>query len=291
MKSDMSDRDGTIWFDGKHLPWRDAKIHVLTHGLHYASAVFEGVRAYGGHCFKLVEHMERLIYSANRLDMKVPFSVDALCKATEDLLVANKLTDSYIRPFVWRGSEKIAAAAPDNSIHVAIAAWAMPNYFDAAAKAKGIRVQVGDWRRPPASCGPVHAKCSANYTITTLAKHRALADGFDDALLLDVDGNIAEVTAANVFFVRGRELHTPVPDCFLNGITRQTVIELAAKLSLQVVERKISLNDLDSFTECFVTGTASEVTPVAMIGDKSFPGREVSGLVDKAYTDLVLRRS
>lgn len=287
----MSDRDGLIWLDGKLTAWRDAKIHVLTHGLHYSSCVFEGIRAYEGHCFRLADHMERLLFSAGCLDMKVPFTVNELVDATKKVLAANKLVDAYVRPFVWRGSEQLAAAAPNNTIHVSIAAWAMPNYFDAIAKAKGIRLQVGEWRRPPKSCGPVHAKCSANYTITTLAKHRALVQGFDDALLLDWEDNVAEVTAANIFFVHNRELHTPRADCFLNGITRQTVIELAGKMSMQVIERRIAPTELSQFTECFVTGTASEITPVTSIGDLSFPGRSISSEIDAAYSALVRKAS
>jgi branched-chain amino acid aminotransferase len=283
----MSDRDGVIWLDGALVDWRDAKVHVLTHGLHYSSSVFEGIRAYGGRCFRLTEHIERLLYSAECLDMEIAFSVAELEDATRLVLVRNGLRDSYVRPFAWRGSEQLAAAAPNNTIHVAIAAWPLPNYFDANAKAKGIRLQIGRWQRPPASCGPVHAKCSSNYTITTLAKHRALANGFDDALLLDFDGNVAEATAANIFFARNGELHTPPADCFLNGITRQTVFTLAKELSIPVVERSIVPAEMSQFTECFVTGTASEITAVSAIEDLTFPHRTISAAVDAAYSALV----
>lgn len=287
MTQAMNDRDGVIWLDGVLTNWRDAKVHVLTHGLHYSSCVFEGIRAYGGKCFRLTEHMERLLYSATCLDMKIKFSVSDLEDATKLVLSRNELSDSYVRPFAWRGSEQLAAAAPRNTIHVAIAAWPLPNYFDADAKAKGIRLEIGQWHRPPASSGPVHAKCSANYTITTLAKHRAIANGYDDALLLDSDGNVAEATAANIFFARNGELHTPPADCFLNGITRQTVFSLARQLSIPLVERPISPSELDQFTECFVTGTASEITPVTMIGEVRFPDRNLSVQIDGLYSALV----
>lgn len=287
MAQAMSDRDGTIWLDGTYVDWRDANIHVLTHGLHYSSSVFEGIRAYEGQCFKLQEHMERLLYSAQCLDMKLPFSAAELADATREVLSRNRLTDAYVRPFAWRGSEQLAAAAPNNKIHVSIAVWSMPNYFDANAKAKGIRLRIAEWRRAPQSCGPVHAKCAANYTITTLAKHQALAQGFDDALLLDAEGHVAEVTAANIFFAKDGALHTPPPDCFLNGITRQTVIALAGKLAMPVFEHRITPAEMSQFDECFVTGTASEITPVAAIGDLEFPQRRMSAAIDAAYSALV----
>lgn len=283
----MNDRDGWIWFDGQMIPWREARVHVLTHGLHYASSVFEGERAYDGRVFELTVHTQRLINSASLLDMEIPFDLATLSEATLSLLEANKLGDTYIRPVAWRGSERISAAAPDNAIHVAIAAWEWPSYFDPAARLAGINLQTAKWRRPPPDCAPPQAKAASNYPITTLSKHAALRAGYQDALLLDWAGNVAEATAANIFFARDDQIHTPIPTCFLDGITRQTIIRLARRDGFEVVERTIAPAELAEFPECFLTGTASEITPVGAIDDFSFQPHTVTRRLIEAYAEVV----
>ncbi|MBZ9726304.1 branched-chain amino acid aminotransferase [Mesorhizobium sp. CO1-1-11] len=283
----MNEREGFIWVDGEICPWREARLHVLTHGLHYASSVFEGERSYGGSVFELTRHTQRLIQSAALLDMKLPFSEQELNEATLAVLSANELKDAYIRPVVWRGSETISAAAPNNRIHMAIAAWDWPSYFNEQDRLNGIKIQTASWRRPPPECSPPQAKAASNYPITTLAKHAALKNGFQDALLLDWRGNVAEASAANIFFVAGEEIHTPTPDCFLNGITRQTVIALAQNMGFKVIEREISHAETLAFTECFLTGTASEITPVGAIDAVTYKPGSVTGWLTGAYADLV----
>ncbi len=277
----FDDRDGTIWYDGKLIPWRDAKMHVLSHALHYASCVFEGERSYGGKVFKLTEHSQRLIDSGRILGFEIPFDVAAIDAATEEVLKANDITDGYVRPVAWRGSEQMGVAAQQTKIHVAIAAWAWPSYFSPEARLKGIRLQLSEWRRPDPRTAPTKAKAAGLYMICTLSKHKAEAEGYDDALMYDWRGQVAEATGANVFFLMddGR-LHTPAPDCILDGITRRTVIDLAKRRGLEVVERAIMPEEMAKASECFLTGTAAEVTPVREIDTYSFtPGRVCEQLI------------
>ncbi|HSV28321.1 MAG TPA: branched-chain amino acid aminotransferase, partial [Candidatus Omnitrophota bacterium] len=240
----FDDRDGTIWFDGKLIPWRDAKVHVLTHGLHYGSCVFEGERAYGGKVFKLTEHSDRLVKSGEVLGMKIPYSVAEIDAATIETLKASGIDDAYIRPVAWRGSEMMGVAAQNNTIHLAIAVWAWPSYWSPEARMRGIRLNISDWRRPHPQTAPTAAKAAGLYMICTMSKHKAESEGFEDSMMLDWRGQVAEATGANIFFVMDGELHTPLPDCFLNGITRQTVIDLAKKRGIKVVERAIMPEEL-----------------------------------------------
>ncbi|MGQ0671363.1 MAG: branched-chain amino acid aminotransferase [Hyphomicrobium sp.] len=268
------DRDGLIWFDGALVPWRDANVHILTHALHYASAVFEGERSYGGEIFKLRQHTERLIASAKMLDFDIPYTPAAIDQACKDALKANSLTDGYVRPIAWRGSEMMGVSAQKNKIHLAVAAWNWGSYFDKAERLRGIRVAEAIYRRPDPATIPSKAKATGLYMICTIEKHRAERLGYADALMLDWRGHVAECTGANIFLIRDGELHTPVPDCFLDGITRQTVIELARRRGFKVHERTILPDELGSFNECFIVGTAAEVTPVREIGPHHYqPGR------------------
>ncbi|MFO1119429.1 MAG: branched-chain amino acid aminotransferase [Rhodospirillales bacterium] len=278
------DRDGFIWYNGALVPWRDAKLHVLSHGLHYASAVFEGERAYGGAIFKLTEHSQRLAFSAQQLGFELPFSVDAIDRACDEVLRANGITDGYVRPIAWRGSEMMGVSAQASTIQVAIAAWEWGAYFGEEARQKGIRMRVSPWHRPAPDCAPVHAKAAGLYMICTLSKHHAEAEGYNDALMLDWRGQVAEATGANIFLVMpdGR-LHTPTPDCFLDGITRRTVIGLAKDNGIEVVERAIQPAELAQAREVFLTGTAAEVTPVGEIGEHRFIPGEVTRLLTDAY--------
>jgi branched-chain amino acid aminotransferase len=276
----FDDRDGQIWYDGKLVPWRDAKLHVLTHGLHYASSVFEGERVYGGQVFKLKEHSERLIKSAEMMGFKIPFSVEEINRATNETVKANNIVDGYVRPVAWRGSEMMGVSAQNNKIHLAIAVWEWPSYFSPEARMKGIRLKISEWQRPDPKTAPVHAKAAGLYMICTLSKHKAEQEGYDDALMLDWRGQVAEATGANVFFVMGDEIHTPKPDCFLDGITRQTVIGLAKNRQIKVVERAIMPEEMAKASECFLTGTAAEVTPVSEIGPYKFkPGKVCQTLI------------
>jgi branched-chain amino acid aminotransferase len=277
----MSDRDGWIWFDGQFVPWRDAKIHVLTHGLHYASAVFEGERMYGGEIFKLTEHTERLFKSAEILDFSIPFTVAQIVDASKATCEKNGLADCYIRPIAWRGSEQMGVSAQSSKIHVAIAAWDWPSYFKPEEKARGIRLTWAKYKRPSPETAPTASKAAGLYMICTLSKHAAERDGFADAMMLDWRGYIAEATGANVFFVRDGVIHTPIPDCFLDGITRRSAMELAQQKGFEIVERHITPDELPTFSECFITGTAAEVTPVAQIGEHTFkPGNISLSLMD-----------
>ena len=283
----FDDRDGSIWFDGHFVPWREAKIHVLTHGLHYGSCVFEGQRVYAGRVFELERHTERLFRSAELLDMRIPYTPAQVSQACRDTAAASGLADAYMRPFVWRGSEQIGVSAPLSVIHLAIAVWAWPSYFDAEQKARGVRLTHAKYRRPAPDTAPYQAKAAGLYMIATLSKHAAEAAGYADALMLDWRGLVAEATGANVFFVRDGVIHTPTPDCFLDGITRQTVIAMARERQIQVVERHIRPEELGDFTECFLTGSAAEVTPVSEIGDHRFtPGALSLGLME-AYSAKV----
>ena len=263
-------RDGVIWQDGTFRPWRSATVHVLTHGLHYGSTVFEGERAYGGEIFKGEEHTSRLFRSARALGMEIPFSEAEINAAKRELLVRMGLRDAYLRPIAWRGSEMMGVSAQHNTIHVAIAAWEWPSYFDPAQRLRGIRLDLADYRRPDPKTVPCHAKAAGLYMICTISKHAAEAKGYQDALMLDYRGQVAEATGANVFFVKDGVIHTPLPDCFLDGITRRTVIGLARDRGIEVVERAILPDELDGFEQCFLTGTAAEVTPVSEIGPWRF---------------------
>ena len=284
----LADRDGKIWYNGKMVEWRDAKVHVLTHGLHYASSVFEGERMYGGKIFKLREHTERLFYSAGELGFKIPYSADEIDAACNAVCAANGITDGYIRPIAWRGSEMMGVAAQANKINVAIAAWEWPSYFSPEARMKGISLQISKWKRPSPETEPVHAKAAGLYMICTLSKHTAEAAGYQDALMFDWRGQIAEATGANVFFVMpDGKLHTPKPDCFLDGITRRTVIALAKARGIEVVERAIMPEEMADAVECFLTGTAAEVTPVGSIGEYTFTPGEMSRQLMQDYDRAV----
>lgn len=283
----FDDRDGFIWYDGKLIPWRDAKVHVLTHGLHYGSCVFEGERAYGGKVFKLTEHSERLVRSGEILGMTIPYSVAEIDAATIETLKASGIADAYVRPVAWRGSEMMGVAAQKNTIHLAVAVWAWPSYWSPEARMKGIRLNISEWRRPHPQTAPTASKAAGLYMICTMSKHKAESLGFEDSMMLDWRGQVAEATGANIFFVIDGELHTPLPDCFLNGITRQTVIGLARDAGLKVVERAIMPEELAGATECFLTGTAAEVTPVREIGPYTFTPGEISRKLISSYDELV----
>ena len=257
--------DGVIWYDGRLVPWAEANVHVLTHGLHYASSVFEGERAYGGTVFKSTDHSERLRTSANILDFEIPWSVAEIDAAKQLVIETNGLPDAYLRPIAWRGSEMMGVAAQTNTIHLAIAAWEWPSYFDPAQKLRGIRIDLAEYRRPDPRTIPALAKAAGLYMICTISKHRAERAGYADAMMLDWEGRVAECTAANIFFVKDGKVHTPIADCFLAGITRATVIDLAKRRGIEVIERRMMPEEISGFSECFITGTAAEVTPVSEI--------------------------
>ena len=284
-------RDGWIWFNGEIVPWKDAKVHVLTHGLHYGSSVFEGERAYGGVIFKSTEHSIRFRKSAEIMDFEIPFSVEELNAAKDKVVELNGGGDQYVRPVAWRGSEMMAVSAQHNKIHVAVATWAWPSMFDPETKMKGIKLDIADYRRPDPACAPVHAKAAGLYMICTISKHKAEKKGYADAMMLDWQGRVAECTGANIFFTRDGAIHTPIADCFLNGITRQTVIALAKEQGLEVIERRIMPEELSSFNECFIVGSAAEVTPVAEIGPYSFKPGNISRTMMDAYTNAVRPKS
>jgi branched-chain amino acid aminotransferase len=280
-------RDGWIWYDGQIVPWKEAQLHVLSHGLHYGSSVFEGERAYGGEIFKSTEHSERLKKSARILDFEIPYSVAEIDAAKRLVIEKNGQTDAYLRPVAWRGSEMMGVAAQSNKIHLAIASWEWPSYFDPAQKMKGIRIDMAEYRRPDPATAPSTAKAAGLYMICTISKHKAERKGYADALMLDWQGRVAECTGANVFFTRDGVIHTPTADCFLDGITRQTVIELARRRGFEVTERRIMPDELASFNECFITGTAAEVTPVAEIGPYTFqPGNMTKTLMEDYMAEV-----
>jgi branched-chain amino acid aminotransferase len=283
----FDDRDGFIWFDGKLVPWRDAKLHVLSHGLHYGSCVFEGERAYGGEIFKCTEHSQRFKRSAELLDFEIPYSVEELDAAKRATVRANGKPDSYVRPVAWRGSEMMAVAAQQAKIHVAICTWEWPSMFDPAVRMKGIRLDIAEFRRPDPQTAPCASKAAGLYMICTISKHKAERKGYADALMLDWQGRVAECTGANVFFTRDGALHTPIADCFLDGITRQTVIDLARKRGMEVQERRIMPDELGSFNECFICGTGAEVTPVAEIGPHRFTPGNISRSLIEDYAAAV----
>ena len=284
----FDDRDGSIWFDGEMVPWRNAKTHCLSHGLHYASLVFEGERVYSGRVFKGAEHTARLRTSAKMLDFDVPVYDDALETAKHEVIKANNIVDGYVRAFCWRGSEMMAISAQQTTTHLAIAAWEWPSYFDPEIKMKGITLDIAKWRRPAPDSAPVHAKAAGLYMICTLSKHEAEKKGFEDALMLDYRGYVAEATGANVFFIDANDvIHTPIADCFLNGITRQTVIGMAKANQMKVIERHIMPEEIADMKECFLTGTAAEVTPVSRIGEHHFSPSETSRSLVNGYEKIV----
>jgi branched-chain amino acid aminotransferase len=285
----FDDRDGSLWYDGKLVPWREAKTHVLTHGLHYASSVFEGERIYAGRIYKLEEHTARLFESARIMGMKIPYTEQEINAACYEAARVQNIEDGYVRPVVFRGSEMMAVAAQNTKIHVAIAVWQWPSYFDPALKLKGIRLTISDWRRPAPDTAPTKAKAAGLYMICTLSKHAAEAQGYADALMFDYRGLVAEATGANVFFVKDGALHTPAPDCFLDGITRRSVMALARARQIPVHERHIERKELETFSECFLTGTAAEVTPVGEIGPYTFKPGKITETLMNDYSEDVRR--
>jgi branched-chain amino acid aminotransferase len=286
----FDDRDGWIWLDGTFVPWREAKVHVLTHGLHYASAVFEGERMYGGEIYELTQHSERLHRSAEILDFQIPYSVAEIDAACRETCVRNGLEDAYLRPIAWRGSEMIGVSAQNTTIHMAIACWDWPSYFSPEQKAKGIRLTFAKYRRPDPATAPTASKAVGLYMICTLSKHAAEREGYADALMLDWRGYVAESTSANVFLVRDGVIHTPEPDCFLDGITRRGVIAIARAKGLEVVQRHIPAEELPTFSEVFLTGSAAEVTPVSEIGPHRYTPGDISLSLMDDYARLVRRQ-
>ncbi len=282
----FDDRDGQIWLDGVMVPWRDAKIHVLTHGLHYASGVFEGERAYSGHIFKLRAHTDRLIASGKILGFDIPYTADQIDQACRDVVEANGLAEAYVRPLAWRGTEQLSVSAQQSKIHLMVATWAWPNMFG-VDRMKGVTLDIANWKRPHPETAPTASKAAGLYMIGTLAKHEAEARGFNDALMLDWRGQVAEGTGANVFFVFDGELHTPIPDCFLDGITRRVVMSIARRQGLKVVERVIMPAEMAQASEVFLVGTAAEVTPVRQIGDLAFTPGAVTAALLAAFEALV----
>ena len=285
-------RTGKIWYNSNMVDWKDAKVHLLNHGLHYASCVFEGLRVYDGEIFKLEEHTDRLYHSAKRMDIKIPYSKDEINKATKQIVSVQNVQNGYIRPFVWRGSEMMAVSAQQTKIHVAIAAWEWGSYFDPKLKTEGIKLNISKWRRPSPDTIPWDTKAAGLYMICTLSKHEAEAKGYTDSLMLDHEGNIAEATGANIFFKnKSGELHTPIPDSFLDGITRREVIKIAKSKGVKVFERKIKPDEMKNFEGCFLTGTAAEVTPVSQISDYKFKVCELITDLNASYQTLVRKKS
>ncbi len=285
-------RTGKIWFNGETVNWQDAKIHVLNHGLHYASCVFEGERVYDGEIFKLEEHTDRLFYSADRLGIKVPFTKNEINEACKKIILIQKVKNGYVRPVIWRGSEMMAISAQKNKVNVAIASWEWGSYFDPKLKIDGIKLNISKWRRPAPNTIPWDTKAAGLYMICTLSKHEAEAQGFTDSMMLDYEGNVAEATGANIFFkTKDNELHTPIPDSFLDGITRRSVIEIAKMKKIKVIERKIKPEEMTNFVGCFLTGTAAEITPVSQISEYNFKVCETIKDLSKSYQNLVRKKS
>ena len=281
-------RSGKIWFNNELCDWQDARVHIISHGMHYASLVFEGLRVYNTKIFKLKEHTDRLFNSSKILDMKIPYSYDEIIEATEKLVSDQNIQNGYIRPFVWRGSEMMGVSAQNTKINVAIAIWDWPTYFNAELKLKGIKLNISKWQRPPQNSSPWESKAAGLYMICTLSKHQAEKDGFTDSLMLDHEGNIAEATSANIFFKdTNDELNTPIPDSFLDGITRKTVIKIAKSKGIKINERKISPKEIQSFKGCFITGTAAEITPVGNILDDKFEVCDLIKDLSYSYEKLV----
>ena len=285
-------RSGKIWFNNELCEWQDARVHIISHGMHYASLVFEGLRVYNTKIFKLDEHIERLFNSARILDMKIPYSNQEIVEATKKLVSDQDIKEGYIRPFAWRGSEMMGVSAQNTKINVAIAIWDWPTYFDPTLKLKGIKLNISKWQRPPQNSSPWQSKAAGLYMICTLSKHQAEKEGYTDSLMLDHEGNVAEATSANIFFKdKNNELHTPIPDSFLDGITRKTVIDLAKSKNIKINERKISPNELSNFVGCFITGTAAEITPVANILDNKFEVCDLIKDLSSGYEMLVGKNS
>mgnify|MGYP006174027451 FL=1 len=281
-------RSGKLWFNGKAIEWADAKIHVLSHGLHYASCVFEGERVYENKIFKLEEHTERLFYSAKRMGIKIPYNQKEINNGCKEIVKAQNVRNGYVRPVIWRGSEMMAISAQKNKINVAIATWEWGSYFDPQLKLKGIKLNISSWRRPSPNSIPWDTKAAGLYMICTLSKHEAESKGFADSLMLDHEGNIAEATGANIFFKNNKEeIHTPIPDSFLDGITRRSIIEIAKSKGIKVVERKIAPEEIKNFVGCFLTGTAAEVTPVSQINEYQFKLCDVIKDLSESYQELV----
>jgi len=287
MSGGYDDRDGNIWFDGNFVDWRDANVHVLTHAMHYASSVFEGERAYNGKIFKSVEHSERFKKSANLIDFEIPYTVEEIENAKYQALEKNGLSDAYVRAFAWRGAgEDMGVASSRNPVRVAVAVWSWGNYYG-DAKFKGAKLDIAKWRRPDPATAPSQAKAAGLYMIATMSKHAAEDKGCSDAMMFDYRGYVAEATGANMFFVKDGEVHTPKPDAFLNGITRQTVIDLLKKKGISVIERHIMPDELEGFEQCWLTGTAAEVTPVGQIGDYTFEVGALTKEISESYDKLV----
>lgn len=281
------DRDGFIWFNGELVDWRDAKLHLLTHALHYGSGVFEGIRAYGGEIFELTQHSERLVEGARIIDFEIPYSVAEIDEACRQVMKANNLVEAYLRPIAWRGSEQMGVSAQNNKINLAVAAWDWGSYFPMEQRLKGLRLTIAKYRRPDPQTAPCKAKAAGLYMICTIEKHRAERAGYADALMYDYRGYVAECTGANIFFIKDGVIHTPAPDCFLDGITRRTVIGLAKKRGYEVIERHIMPEELGTFSECFITGTAAEVTPVSEIAEHRYTPGTISETLLKDYMELV----
>ena len=287
MAPHFDNREGYIWFNGDFVDWADVKLHVLSHALHYANSVFEGERVYKKKIFKLNEHTERLFYSANTMDMEIPYTMDEVNEACNSTVKKNKIIDGYVRPIAWRGAEMMGVSAQNTKINFAVAVWEWPSYFDPEERLKGIRLSLSKWRRPSPETIPCDTKAAGLYMICTLSKHDAEKNGYADSLMLDFEGYVAEATGANVFFIKDNEIHTPSPDCFLDGITRRTVIQIAKKLGFKIVERAMFLDDLNDFEQCFITGTAAEVTPVCAIDDQNFVVGDEIKKISSSYIDLV----
>jgi branched-chain amino acid aminotransferase len=285
-------RLGKIWFNGKTVDWADANIHILNHGLHYASCVFEGERVYDGEIFKLEQHTERLFHSAKRMGIKVPYSQLEINEACRSIVNIQKVQNGYVRPLIWRGSEMMAISAQKNKIHAAIATWEWGSYFDPKLKLNGIKLNISNWRRPAPNTIPWDTKAAGLYMICTLSKHEAEAKGFTDSLMLDHEGNVAEATGANIFFkTNSGELHTPIPDSFLDGITRREVIKIAKSKGVKVIERKIKPEEMKNFVGCFLTGTAAEVTPVSQISEYNFKVCSLITELNESYQNLVRKKT
>jgi len=285
-------RSGKIWFNGEKVEWTNAKVHVLNHGLHYASCVFEGERVYDGEIFKLEEHTDRLFYSASRMGIKIPHSQKEINQACKEMVLAQKVKNGYVRPIAWRGSEMMAISAQKNKIHVVIATWEWGSYFDSELKLKGIKLNISSWRRPNPNSVPWDTKSSGLYMICTLSKHEAESKGFNDSLMLDHEDNIAESTGSNIFFKNDKnEIHTPIPDSFLNGITRRCVIDIAKSKGIKIIERKIKPDEMSNFSGCFLTGTAAEVTPVSQIDKYKFNVCDIIKDLSKSYQALVQKKT
>ena len=283
----FDNRDGLIWMNGNFINWNDAKVHVLNHGLHYGSCVFEGIRVYNKKVFKLMEHTERLFLSAKTLDLDIDYTTNEIMEYTKQIVDKQKVVNGYIRPVVWRGSDKMAISAKTGKTNIAIATWPWPSYFSPEQILKGIKMSISDWRRPPPNCAPINSKAAGLYMICSLSKHKAESNGFDDALMLDYRDYIAEATGANIFFVKDNTLFTPKADCFLNGITRKTVIQIAKNIGITVKEEFLELNFLSKCEEAFLTGTAVEITPVSSIGDHVFKNRDITKKLIDAFKDYV----